>query len=348
MTPGRCKLRADAVALVVAAFIGSMACLGQTPPQAADAFSQLSRGQFVMSSHDGSQFLIIDDREMTILDAEELAPTLTIALDGSMQEFGLPSFSPDGLRVAAPVSDSEVRVWDLSDGSLIARFEVAARPWRSVYFVPSGEALVVLSGMRAELRDATTGEVLEVFEASASFVTKAAVSPDGAVLAIGDLAGVIRLWDMASGDVIAEAMGHTDIVSGLVFHPDGDSLISAGEDGTVRFWDTTGGEVHVISAHEEPIGWVSLSSDGRFLATCSADATVRLWNAVTQEHIATLDLWERIGPLDPDLPVPLSGDPRAGSIVRGADFGPGDRCLIVSYVSGYESVVGIWDLEVVL
>ena len=311
-------------------------------------FDQISTGRMAVYSDDRERLMIVDGGEMTILDAETLAAIVTISLPGYVDEFGQPSISPDGLRVAASVSGREVRVWSLPEGTQIARFDISTHPTPRIYFMPSGEELIVLSGMRAELRDAGTGELLRVFEAAKRFVTVAAVSPDGTVLATGDSAGVIRLWDVSSGALTAELAAHVGYVTSLEFITTGESFASAGMDGSIRLWDTAEAvEIRQIAAHSEGVGWLSVSSDGRFVASSSSDATARIWDVATGGSIATLDLWEEIGPLSEPVPPP-AGRPRIFSRVQGAEFGPDNSYLVVSYVSGYKSIIGLWDLEGVL
>ncbi|MFC2096054.1 WD40 repeat domain-containing protein [Candidatus Bipolaricaulota bacterium] len=311
-------------------------------------FDQISTGRMAVYSNDRERLMIVDGGEMAILDAETLAEIVTISLPGYVNEFGQPSISPDGLRVAASVSGSEVCVWSLPEGTQIARLDISAYPVPRIYFTPSGKELVVLSGMRAELRDAGTGELLRVFEAARRFVNIAAVSPDGTVLVTGDSAGAIRLWDVSSGALIAELAAHVGDVTSLEFITTGESFVSAGLDGSIRLWDTAEAvEIRRIAAHSEGVGWLSVSSDGRFVASSSPDATARIWDVATGGSIATLDLWEEIGPLSEPV-FPFTGGLHEFSFVFGAEFGPGNSTLVVSYVSGFESIIGLWDLEGVL
>jgi WD40 repeat protein len=137
-------------------------------------------------------------------------------------------------------------------------------------------------------------------------------------------------------------------VYALEFITIGESFASAGADGFIKLWDTAEAvEMRQIGAHSEGVVWLSVSSDGRFVASSSPDATARIWDVATGCFIAALDLWQEIGPLSEPVPPP-PGCPRALSRVQGAEFGPGDAYLVVSYVSGFKSLIGIWDLEGVL
>jgi len=312
------------------------------------AFDPISTGRMAVYSSDLEWLMIVDSGEMTILDAESLMEIVTISLPGYGDEFGQPSISSDGLRLAASAMRSDVRVWSLPEGVEMARFEGSQHPLTRVYFTPSGRELVVVAGMRAELWDVATGEVLRLFEGAKRFVTAAALSPDGAVLVTGDTAGDIRLWNVHSGASVAEIDAHTGDVYALEFITTGDRFVSAGRDGVIKLWDTAEPvEIRQIGTHSEAVVWVSASSDGRFVASSSHDVTARIWDVEAGGSIATLDLWEEIGPLSEPVPPP-PGRPRFHSRVQGAEFGPGDSYLVVSYVSGYESLIGIWDLTDVL
>lgn len=61
-----------------------------------------------------------------------------------------------------------------------------------------------------------------------------AYSPSGAVLAIGDDRGVVRVWDTATGNLIHHAEAHPGGVRRLTISADGRTLATAGEDGALR------------------------------------------------------------------------------------------------------------------
>ena len=63
-----------------------------------------------------------------------------------------------------------------------------------------------------------------------------AFSPNGAMLATGDLASSIKLWNAANGEEIASLEGHTALVFSVRFSRDGKTLTSASKDGTARLW----------------------------------------------------------------------------------------------------------------
>lgn len=102
-----------------------------------------------------------------------------------------------------------------------------------------------------------------------------AFSPNGKVLASGEVDKKIRLWDTAAGKQLAVLEGHTKQVAALAFSPDGATLHSAGYDATVRLWDVASGKPKEVQAGDPNKGVLgphvddmrtSFSRDGSLLA----------------------------------------------------------------------------------
>jgi serine/threonine protein kinase/WD40 repeat protein len=66
-----------------------------------------------------------------------------------------------------------------------------------------------------------------------------AISPDGKTLALGDAAGLIRLWSIDSDQERAILTGHTAEITHLRFTADRRRLISVDGDGEVRIWEAS-------------------------------------------------------------------------------------------------------------
>lgn len=116
-----------------------------------------------------------------------------------------------------------------------------------------------------------------------------ALSPDGALLAVGFSEEGLLLVGVTSGEALARvhyADYNANCVRGVAFSPDGSLLAAASLDGGLRLWKTetlaAGGSTRAWRAlheHEGGLTAVTFSADGTMLATASHDGTARVWGA---------------------------------------------------------------------
>lgn len=103
------------------------------------------------------------------------------------------------------------------------------------------------------------------FEGHTAPVKRLAWNPVSGLIASGDDAGNILIWDPQTGETVRHLTGHDGIVYDVAWSPDGQQLASAGADGTLRVWD---GSTHrnKIIASGDIFTAVSYSPDGSQLA----------------------------------------------------------------------------------
>ena len=153
-----------------------------------------------------------------------------------------------------------------------------------------------------------------------------ALSPDGKLLAMGDYASEIHVWQLADRQKLFTCKGHIRPVWGLAFSPNGTRLYSSSDDETVRVWDATNGRLQqTLTGHTGMIRSLALSSDGTHLATPSYDQTVKIWR---------LEIGD-----SPNLPISLTAHT---GYVRAAAFSP-DNTLLAT--GGADKIIRIWRLE---
>ncbi|MFB2917471.1 NB-ARC domain-containing protein [Aerosakkonema funiforme] len=134
-----------------------------------------------------------------------------------------------------------------------------------------------------------------VFMETFGIIMSVAITPDGKLLASGDVDGEIRLWQVASGQLIYTHHAHADWVFSVAFSPDGKTLASASADQTIKLWDISDldniQQSFTLNQEGEHRNWIrsiAFSPDGQTLASGSVDATVKLWDISTNKCLKTL------------------------------------------------------------
>ncbi len=144
---------------------------------------------------------------------------------------------------------------------------------------PRSEPPGVLTHSGPQFPQATPHTVLTQSDTAVHTV---AFSPDGFLIAAGDDAAHIRVWQVAVSSLAHTLTGHTDRVSGVAFAPDGSIIASSSFDATARLWRTRdGAPMRVLRGHTGPIHALAFSPDGRLLVTAAADGTVRVWDVAS-------------------------------------------------------------------
>jgi len=105
---------------------------------------------------------------------------------------------------------------------------------RTVGYVDEGRRLVVVSSVGVTWYDSESLEEQGYLADGDWSFWKAALSPNGEMLASGAYDGSVRVWRLSDGARMADMIGHADLVSSVAFSSDGATLASGSDDGTVR------------------------------------------------------------------------------------------------------------------
>ena len=206
------------------------------------------------------------------------------------------SFSPDGMLLAAGLTDNSVGLWAAATGEEQYRLEGHELVVTDVEFSPDGQILASSSGDKTiRLWDAASGSLLRVLEGHIGYIMKIDFSPDGTKLASSAAdetptgAGDdeqdrrVRIWDVDSGETVLTIDPQSGYIRDVEFSPDGRSVALGTWDGanggTARIYDVvTGTELLRLFAHRDTISDIEFSPDGRELVTASRDNSIKFWD----------------------------------------------------------------------
>ena len=206
------------------------------------------------------------------------------------------AISPDGRLVAAGYINNSVRLWQVSDGTLLRAMQGHTETVTSVAFSPDGQTLAsgsVDNTVRLwQVADGTSLRTIHVRQGLDikwySNVNNLVFSPDGQTLATANDTPGVRLWRVSDGSPLRTlafpeegrdfGLGNAKSVA---FSPDGEVLASGWDIGVLVLYRTSDGSMLRIQAADEgaqsSVSSLAFSPDGQALAAGSFDGTVRVW-----------------------------------------------------------------------
>jgi WD40 repeat protein len=199
---------------------------------------------------------------------------LTRTLGGHSNEVRSLSFSPDGTRLCSGSSDRTLRVWNVSDGKLLAAAE-APTEFNAVCWLPDGK----------QVASAGTDGVVRLWSRS----SRGEEAPASAERGTRNAEQLQSLLTPAPAmELVKKLEGHTNAVTALEPLADGQHLLSGGVDGTVRQWKLEDGSVVREFKQDGVVTVVAARPDGRRFASAGTNGVAKLWTVKDGKLVAEL------------------------------------------------------------
>ncbi len=232
------------------------------------------------------------------------------------------AWSPDASKIAGTNLASNIMLFDAVSGQAVLVLDTGGPIAIGVAFSSDGTTLAAAVGKTASLYSSVDGKLLASADGQDSQIREVAFSPDGKMLAFGNDAGLVQLWNIAKRKTIHFLKGGSSYVLSLDYTPDGGLLAEGSVDGNVRLWNPATGKLNASLHIGSAVGDLEFSPDGTLLATASDDGIIRLW-----DHASGQVHRELAGHRD---------------FVNGLSFSP-DGLLLAS--GSHDKSVGIWDVR---
>jgi WD40 repeat protein len=146
------------------------------------------------------------------------------------------ALSSDGRLLASAGADQVVRIWDLSNRSLVRRIETESVIY-GLAFSPDGEILATgLHVSQIKLWRVNDGSLMRNLDGHGSHVYSLVFSLDGQTLISGSQDFTAKIWNVTTGEVRRSLVGHTDNVLAVALSPDEQTVATSGAGGKIRLW----------------------------------------------------------------------------------------------------------------
>ncbi len=191
--------------------------------------------------------------------------------------------TPDGTQVLSLSRDGKVCLWDAYSGAQLKEFDCGKDTISTISICENGSKKVVTySNGVVQLNTFDSFEVVDEFSLAGASPKVLAISPNGAIMAIGLENGNVILYTF--GQKLLSTQSSIKTIDVLIFSPNGDELIAIGE-GCMKSYSVKIGEWNkldngILSA----ITCVSYSKNGKYLFCGTENGKIVIWESCASKR----------------------------------------------------------------
>jgi eukaryotic-like serine/threonine-protein kinase len=191
------------------------------------------------------------------------------------------TFDPAGSLLATAAEDGRVRLWEMTQGMLLATFDMGT-PQRLVRFTPDGKRILSHGFDEAvHIWEVATARPLCEPLRHAARIYHAAVDPTGERLLTGSIDGTVLIWRLDTARADALRLPHESSVVLGTISPKGEKLATVTERWTGHVWDRrSGAPIGKVIKLEDQVGGIEFSADEKWLLV-QMGRGAQVWDAET-------------------------------------------------------------------
>jgi WD40 repeat protein len=194
------------------------------------------------------------------------------------------TFLPQGKVLVSAGKDGTIKWWQVPDGTWSKTLDLHTSTV-GIACAPDGRSLAIGCANKQVILLSQKNDTKPVKLTHRDRVRSLAYAPDSELLAVGDRAGTITLWEVAKAKRFAVFDCKGGAITALAFGADRRILAAGTEDGNLMLWDAlTGRRHHTWKGYKYPVHALSFAPGKMLLASASPDGPVKLWE-VADDHL---------------------------------------------------------------
>ncbi|MEM1136943.1 MAG: caspase family protein [Bacteroidota bacterium] len=204
-------------------------------------FKAHRKGVFSIAHHPNGQLFASGSADGTIILWDKNSNIPIDTLFGRTSAYYEPAwdihFSPNGKFLLSAGHNQLLKIWDITNGKLLAKAKAHKGAVRAVTTSKDGQFIYTAGHDKVIRKWAGNGSIVKEFFSHKDEILCLQLHPKENIIASAGRDKHIVLWDASTGEVLKELKGHDAAINQLAFSPDGKFLVSAGNDSRIIFWD---------------------------------------------------------------------------------------------------------------